>query len=175
MVPKNEEAGQIKWRQATDSDGGHSRKIDLKSLTNMLKNENLNQGDQLFEKYFQESCNTSINQRKMSKDLVEDFDENPTTVSGSALNNKIVKIDARSQEQDESKTYFPYHAVGEYEKKLQNHGERIIQDLTDEDDRRKTTTPRHHSQGIKKEDHIYRNDINLTSKKEPAKNLWYES
>ena len=62
----------------------------------MLKNENLNTNDPLFEKYFQESCNTSINQRKMSRDLVEDFDENPTTVSGSGLNHIRPRIDARS-------------------------------------------------------------------------------
>lgn len=60
--------------------------MDIQSFQNMLKNENLNHNDPLFEKYFQESCNTSINQRKMSRDLVDDFDENPTTVSGSGLN-----------------------------------------------------------------------------------------
>jgi hypothetical protein len=34
----------------------------------------------------------------MSKDLVEDFDENPTTVSGSGLNPRRL-IDARSSQE----------------------------------------------------------------------------
>ena len=70
----------------------------------MLKNENLNHNDPMFEKYFQESCNTSINQRKMSKDLVDDFDENPTTVSGYPENHgRRHRMEARSnQEHDES-------------------------------------------------------------------------
>lgn len=93
----------------------------------------------------------------MSKDLVDDFDENPTTVSGYPENHgRRHRMEARSnQEHDESQSIeLPYHA-DEYVKKLQNHGERIIQDLNieslllgtddDLDDRRKTTTPRHRS------------------------------
>lgn len=130
------------------------------------------------QSYYQDSCNTSINQRKMSRDLAnEDFDENPTTVSGSGLMPKTrLGIDTRSHYQDESySTELPSHAV-QYEKELKNHGEQIIRDLNmdnflgpDEEDRRKNATPRHHSQGTKKEDHIYRNQ-NFTSKKEPV--MW---